>query len=298
MNKYPLVTIVTPAYNQARYIKDTIESVLAQDYPNLEYIVLDDGSTDATADILEEYAEKLKFFRHENIGQANTINKGWSISSGEIVGYLSSDDLLLPNAVSSMVSLLESNKDCAVVYCDYDLIDDCGRKFREIKTEDYSKNRLLLDLFCQPGPGALIRKSFIERCGYWDSRYKQVPDFEFWTRVSALGLFIRQPLVLAQYRVHEDSASYRAISESRSDEIIKVVESKNFPIKDSSLRESYSSAYLISARHHLNSGRLYIGVLRLGKAILFRPVFIGKLIFWKTLASGLLRRFLHSKIKI
>src|SRR5207247_391526 len=97
-NTYPLVSIVTPAYNQAEYLAETIESVLAQDYPNLEYIVLDDGSTDHTREVLKKYDGKLRWESHKNMGQARTLNEGWRKANGVYIGYLSSDDILYPGA--------------------------------------------------------------------------------------------------------------------------------------------------------------------------------------------------------
>src|SRR4051812_6953262 len=88
----PTVSVVTPAYNQADFLRDTVESVLSQDYPNIEYIVLDDGSTDDTPNILAEYGDRFRWETQKNIGQTATINKGWSLTSGDIITWLNSDD--------------------------------------------------------------------------------------------------------------------------------------------------------------------------------------------------------------
>ena len=92
MQQFPLVSIVTPTYNQAQYLAETIDSVLEQDYPNVEYIVLDDGSTDDTSSVLERYNGLIRHERHANMGQARTLNCGWAMTNGQIIGYLSSDD--------------------------------------------------------------------------------------------------------------------------------------------------------------------------------------------------------------
>src|SRR4030095_9000889 len=117
-NTLPTVSIVTPAYNQAEFLRDTIESVLAQDYPNIEYVVLDDGSTDETPNILAEYGDRFRWETHANMGQTATINKGWAMTSGEIVTWLNSDDTYLPGAVSKAVDFLQRNPDVGVVYGD------------------------------------------------------------------------------------------------------------------------------------------------------------------------------------
>src|SRR5688572_26838802 len=99
----PTVSIVTPAYNQAEFLRDTIESVLAQDYPNIEYVVLDDGSTDDTPNILAEYGDRFRWETHVNMGQTATINKGWEMTSGEIITWLNSDDTYLSGAIHRAV---------------------------------------------------------------------------------------------------------------------------------------------------------------------------------------------------
>src|SRR5216683_2474775 len=119
MNR-PLVSLVTPAYNQAQYLEQTIESVLSQDFHSFEYVVLDDGSTDATRDVLGRYTGRLRWETHANMGQARTLNKGWHMSSGDIVGYLSADDILYPGALTALVQALEERSCAVMVYPNYD----------------------------------------------------------------------------------------------------------------------------------------------------------------------------------
>src|ERR687886_65993 len=105
----PLVSIVVPAYNHADYLAEAIESILAQDYPNIELLVLDDGSIDNTREVLERYAGQFYWETHKNMGEAATLNKGWRMSKGEILGRLSADDLLSQDAVSASVECLRKN---------------------------------------------------------------------------------------------------------------------------------------------------------------------------------------------
>ena len=152
----PLMTIVTPAYNQADYLSETIDSVLAQDYPNIEYIVIDDGSTDCTSEILKQYDGRIRWESQDNMGQAATLNKGWAMGSGEIIGYLSSDDLLKSDAVSALVRCLLERPEVVLVYPDFELIDAMGKHIRNVSTPDYSYFDLAVNLVCHPGPGALF----------------------------------------------------------------------------------------------------------------------------------------------
>ena len=124
----PLVSIITPAYNRAAFLDETISSVLNQDYRNLEYIVLDDGSIDDTREVVKKYSDRITYDRHDNMGEARTVNKGFSMARGEIIGVVNSDDPLLPGAISSIVAELLSRPDVLVVYPDWYVIDCEGRK--------------------------------------------------------------------------------------------------------------------------------------------------------------------------
>src|SRR5262245_25991034 len=112
----PLVTIVTPSFNQGRFIRATIESVLNQDYPHMEYIVMDGGSTDDTADVVKEYEGRLIWISEKDRGQSHAINKGFRMAQGALVAWVNSDDLLLPRAVSHAVRAFEQHPDVGAVY--------------------------------------------------------------------------------------------------------------------------------------------------------------------------------------
>src|SRR5947208_10566760 len=123
-----LVSIVTPSYNQAAFLEDTIRSVLEQDYEPIEYVVVDGGSTDGSVDIVERYADRLAWWTSEpDDGQAQAINKGFAHTRGQILGYLNSDDTLLPGAVSRLVAALEADPELVCVYGDAVWLDAGGR---------------------------------------------------------------------------------------------------------------------------------------------------------------------------
>src|SRR5436190_23075123 len=115
---HPIVSVITPTYNQAAFLRDTIESVLSQDYPAIEYQIIDDGSTDETPRILKEYEGRAWIERHENRGQTPTINKGWERATGEILTWLNSDDTFLPGAVTTAVEYLKTHPDVGIVFAD------------------------------------------------------------------------------------------------------------------------------------------------------------------------------------
>lgn len=288
----PLVSIVTPAYNQAAHLAETIESVLAQDYPNIEYIVLDDGSTDSTPEVLSRYSGRVRWERHQNMGQAQTLNKGWAMSRGVFVGYLSSDDLLLPDAISKLVETLLTTPNAVVAYGDFNLIDAKGNYLRTVEAENFDRERLTVDLVCQPGPGALFPRQVLDQVGAWNISLHQTPDFEFWLRVARLGNFIRIAKVLAQYRIHEGSASFQCITYERSIEIVEVVRKYWGHVNSPEVRRSISNAYLIAAKNHAQSKRYLLSLWSFWQAILQNPRVAISIKAWRMLASGTLRRLI------
>lgn len=149
----PLVSVVIPAYNLAGYLREAIESVLDQNYPNVELIVLDDGSTDHTREVLEKYTGRFHWETHPNMGQAATLNKGWRMSKGEILAYLSADDVLLPHAVATSVEYLLAKPDLVLTYCDFDLIDPSSKFIRRVTLSDFDYRKMVLRTIRPPGPG-------------------------------------------------------------------------------------------------------------------------------------------------
>ena len=157
MNAVPLVSIVTPCYNMGRYLEQTIESVLAQDYPNIEYIVMDGGSSDDSLRILEKYRGRLDFHSAPDRGTADAINKGFARSRGSVFAYLNADDTYLPGAVSAAVRSLMGEPGIGVVYGDANWVDEEGQVLGPYPTKPYQADMLSQECFiCQPA--AFIRR--------------------------------------------------------------------------------------------------------------------------------------------
>jgi glycosyltransferase involved in cell wall biosynthesis len=255
-----LVSIVTPVFNQESFIAQTIESVLAQDYPHIEYIVIDDGSTDGTPDVIASYAGKFITVRHSNMGQARTLNKGWAKCRGQVLGYLSADDVLLPNAVSQAVALLDSEPDVVMVYPDCDLIDPFSQIIRHSVGRETIYEELVVKQECYIGPGAFFRRSAYEQAGGWDEQLRVAPDREFWMRLGLLGKITMIPQVLAHYRMHPQSISYFHSTVEDSLEYVAVME-KYFGRRDlpayilAKRDEAFCWAYVVGARIHVRGGR-------------------------------------------
>jgi glycosyltransferase involved in cell wall biosynthesis len=295
VSSQPLVSLVTPAYNQGAFLRQTILSVLSQDYRNIEYIIINDGSTDNTEEIITEFAGQVKVISRENRGQAATLNEGWSLCRGKYLGYLSSDDLLDSNAVSRLVESIESRPTAVVAYGDFRLIDANGKLIREVATEDYCITRLRQDLICQPGPGAIFNRDVIKQVGDWNENLRQVPDFEFWTRVSRVGDFVRVPGALASCRVHLNSASFRAIDYDRCEEILKVVDDLKYNFEGLNKDRALAKAKLVAGKRHYSSGRKLRGAELWLAAIILNPTLLKQSSFWRLIGSAMLRRIVYKR---
>ena len=249
--KFPLVSIITPVYNRASFLDETIESVLSQDYPNIEYIVLDDGSKDNSLEVMQKYGDRIRIGSHENMGETRTVNKGFSMANGEIIGVVNSDDPLLPGAIREIVKLMVTQSQLVVVYPDWNMIDLHGKVLEHVKTFEYSYINMLRWHHCMPGPGTFFRREVVEELGGRDTQFRYVGDFDFWLRAGLIGPFARVPHTLATFRVHPGSASVSQQGDLMAKEHIilvnKVFSLPNFPSNLRKLkREAYSSAFYIA----------------------------------------------------
>lgn len=204
--KYPKVSVVTPSLNQGKYIERTILSVLNQDYPNIEYIVMDGGSTDGTLDILKRYEGRLTWISEPDKGQSHAINEGWKMSSGDILAYLNSDDTYKPGAVFCAVEYLMKNQNVMMVYSGIDVIDHEDKLIRFFQAPEFDVDRLIKDCnYFLPQQGVFFRKNILEKVGYLDESLHFKMDREFYIRVGMHGEVRRLPRCLANGRIHAEA---------------------------------------------------------------------------------------------
>ncbi len=184
MPEQPLVSIITPSYNQVSYLEETISSVLAQDYPHIEYWIIDGGSTDGSVQVIKDHAHQLQGWVSEpDAGQGEAINKGFKRISGEIVAWLNSDDLYRPGAVSRAVSVLQEHPEVGLVYSDVDSIDAQGEVFNRMTYGDYQLTDLLaFNIIGQAS--VFFRRSLLERVGCLDTSYQFLLDHHLWLRMA------------------------------------------------------------------------------------------------------------------
>jgi len=206
-NNLPLVSVVTPTFNQAAFLRETIESVLSQDYPSIEYQVIDDGSTDDTAAVLSEYADRVWTEQQENRGQTRTINKGWERAKGDILTWLNSDDTFLPGAVSRAVAYLEEHPEVGIVFGDTLFTEHDGNPIERSKgLVDFDYIRFVQRCHNPIAqPSAFIRRSVIEDTGMLDPFYYYFMDWDFWLRAGINHRISYFPELLSTYRLHAES---------------------------------------------------------------------------------------------
>jgi len=206
----PLVSIVTPSYNCAPFLADCIESILAQDYPRIEYIVMDGGSTDGTLSILRRYRDRIAHIHSAgDSGQGEAINQGLQSAHGEIVAFLNADDVYLPGAVSEAVRSLTARPEIAVVYGNALHVAEDGATLADYPTRDFDRETLKRDCYiCQPA--AFVRRAAFDRVGGMNPALRYVLDYDLWIRLAANGEFLRIERYLAKSRVHRGSKSVSA----------------------------------------------------------------------------------------
>lgn len=212
---WPRISIVTPSYNQGQFIEETIRSVLLQGYPNLEYIIIDGGSTDSSVEIIKKYSRWLSYWVSEpDRGQADAINKGWRRATGDIMAWLNSDDIYLPGTLSAIAFTMRPEEGILVGFGDAHLTDS-ENKVIDVWRGKFSKRDHLIRFwkYWHPTrgtcwimqPATFIHKYALERVGYLDDKIYHGMDYDLWLRLSEYFSFNHIERVLGTYRLHPAS---------------------------------------------------------------------------------------------
>lgn len=246
--QYPKISIITPSFNQGRFIEATIKSVLGQEYPDLEYIVVDGGSTDETISILKKYENRLKWISERDRGQSDAINKGIRMSTGDIIAYLNSDDLYEKGALLRIARLFEVSPALRWATGQCGIIDENGNEVRKAITayknfllSNYNYKALLVTNFISQ-PATFLTRRLIDELGLFDIEQHRVMDYDFWLRA---GKRYRPGIVkerLASFRVHTSSKTSSDFSQTFRQEL--------------DLSRRYTDSSLIYGLHWLN----YLGI--------------------------------------
>lgn len=268
-----LVSIVTPSFNQASYLELTLLSVLGQDYPHIEYLVIDGGSTDNSVDIIQEYAPRLAYWISEkDSGQAEAINKGMARAKGDIVAWINSDDYYLPGAVRAALRAFERHPDAALVYGDMLAVNERGQttntfRFQQLNLED------LLSFQIIGQPAVFMRRSAFEKAGGLDLSYHFLLDHHLWIRIAAQGrAIVHVPQVWAAARYHAE-AKNRAQAAEFGQEAFRILDWARTQPEFAPYvgRRAAASAHRVDARYLLDGGRPAASLAAWTRAFFIHP---------------------------
>jgi len=211
MAQTPTVSIITPSFNQAPYLEETILSVLGQSYPNIEYSIIDGGSTDDSVSIIKKYEKKLKNWISENDkGQTDAINKGFAMAKGEILGWINSDDTLQPNAVEDAVAFLNENPQIALVYGDANYINGQSKVIGRFPAAQTSYSQLRRGYVHIPQQASFFRKEIWNAVGPLDPDFYFAMDYDLWVRIAREAPIRYIQKTWANFRLHEDAKTISA----------------------------------------------------------------------------------------
>lgn len=270
-----LVSIVTPSYNQASYLEQTIQSVLSQDYPRIESIVIDGGSTDGSVEIIKKYESRLAYWASEkDNGQADAINKGLARAKGEILAWLNSDDYYLPNTISSAVKIFEENPDVIMLYGDILAVDEQGQtinllKYRQLSLEDL----LCFQIIGQPA--VYFRRQAYEKRGGLDPTFHFLLDHHLWIRLAQQGKILHVPQTWAAARYHAE-AKNRAKASEFGREAFRILDwAQSQPglaeVVARVERRARASAHRVDARYLIDGGQSLSALKAWMRALFIHP---------------------------
>lgn len=206
MTTNPLVTVIVPSFNQGRFIRETLDSILSQDYRPLEVLVIDGASADETVAVLQSYASvpELKWRSEPDNGVVDAVNKGLAAARGEIIAIQSSDDLYLPGAISAAVEFMHAHPEVALVYGDVDLIDENSQVIGRDGLTAFDLKHYLGRFTYIPQPSAFFRADMIEQIGGWREEVSYAADADFWMRIAVRHNVAKLDGLIARYRYHAE----------------------------------------------------------------------------------------------
>jgi len=252
------VSIITPSYNQAKYLEQTILSVLYQDYPRIEYIVVDGASTDQSVEIIKKYAGRLAYWESaKDKGQADAINKGFAHATGEIVAWLNSDDYYLPGAISAAVKVFEENPDVVLVYGNMLAVDENSVVFNTLTYTQLS----LEDLLCFQiigQPAVFMRRSALQKTSGLDLTFHFLLDHLLWIKIAKQGklLHVNQTWAAARYHAEAKNVAKSAEFGLEAFRILETIaQDKDLAAALLDIdRRAHASAFRVDARYLLDGG--------------------------------------------
>ena len=300
MSAKPLVSIITPSFNQGVFIEETIQSVISQDYPHLEYWIIDGGSQDASLEVIHKYSDHLTGFVSEpDEGQADAINKGFRLAQGEIIAWINSDDLYRPHAIHRAVAALGARPEVGLVYSDVDSIDAQGTLFNRMRYDQWQ----LVDLMAfniLGQPSVFFRRSVLEAAGLLDTSYHYLLDHHLWLRMALHTQLDYVPGgVWAAARMHA-SAKNIAQAEGFGQEAFRLArwlakDERFSQYYNESARRIWAGAHRLNAFYLLNDGKAAPALKAYWHAFWKKPAVA--LRDWRRIAFALLSPFKINKLR-
>src|SRR3972149_8313204 len=289
----PLVSVITPTFNRSDFITFSIESVLRQTCPDFEMIIVDDGSTDGTGEIVNKYLhdERIRYYWQENLGQSTARNKGINLSSGEYICFLDSDDIYKPDKLHEQVSLFKRMPYVDIVYGDEEYIGADGALLGKSKMKCHSGviyEALLLDNFVSIAT-AMVRRRCFDEMGGFDESIKVADDYELWLRYSARYRFHYEPAIFAQYRIMENQLSSDKNSrfESNRNSISKFIRENPSLLDDARRRHVWCMFHVRTGRYKASVGEFSAAISDFKKAADYKVI---NMALWRALL-----KFIHLK---
>jgi glycosyltransferase involved in cell wall biosynthesis len=253
------ISIITPSFNQAAYLEQTILSVLEQDFPHIEYLVIDGASTDNSVDIIKKYSDRLAYWTSEkDKGQADAINKGFAHATGNIIAWLNSDDYYLAGTISAATKIFEEHPEVVLAYGNMLAVDEHGKTFN---TLNY-KQLTLEDLLCFQiigQPAVFFRRSALQAAGGLDPSFHFMLDHHLWIRLAQQGKILHVPQTWAAARYHAEAKNIAKAAEFGR-EAFRILDAVGHvdhlaPILAKVNRRARASAYRVDARYLLDGGQ-------------------------------------------
>ena len=267
----PLVSVIIPSYNSARFLADAVISVFAQTYSPLECIVIDDGSTDNTGQILQQLVIRyphLKTATKRNGGPSSARNLGMRLSSGHLVSFLDADDVLLPGKIERQINFLETHPDVGLVYGDYMVVTENLHPLA-LFTAEMPRNLQPLDALCYRNwfnpLVPLIRRSVIATVGDFDEELAVAEDWDYWIRCAKVTRMSHQPGAVAMYRQHRDQV-HRNYSRMRY-ACLRVI-TKHFRQDETRFRAAMAAIDIRDAKHYWQTRNISAGFVAIMKYVL------------------------------
>lgn len=253
------ISIVTPSFNQGKFIERTIQSVLSQSIPKLEYVVVDGGSQDETLSILKKYSSQLRFVSEPDRGQAHAVNKGIMMTSGEIIGWLNSDDVYSSDALHTIIQFFTDHSEIDVVYGKAQHIDHNGQVIEFYPTQEWDfkalKNRCYISQ-----PAVFFRRRVIEKSGLLNENLHYCLDYEYWLRLAQGGAkFAYLPQVLAGSRLYPETKTLSAPQKAQQEALTMLMKRLGYVPEDWLLNDAIS--YVQSKTQLRTPNRRYIAAI-------------------------------------